>query len=185
MYKDYSKILVSTSNLKGLERFTIFNTYDSFKLLNTFKLKDFRGLKVMIIETFNYFPIHSSGKSMDTKITSNYIFGSFLLNWDTEGIYLSPEKFTDKILDFFIDQDIDFDSQKKFNEKFRLLANNVELIKSNLPEDFITYVSELGYLQLEVINQRVVFSISPSYASKFILKETLEVGKNLIKLLNK
>jgi len=185
MFKEFFDELIQTSKPIGLGKFTFFNRYDSINVVDSFKVKSDERLRILEVKAFNEFAIHSSGRLMDRDVRSIHIVATFQINQDTGGFYLSPDTFVDKIMDLFLNQDVDFDNNKLFNNKYKVLANDADRVKDSLSDDFLDYASKLDYLELEVIGQRVVFCISRNPSTKLILKETINVGLALNVLLNK
>ncbi len=185
MFEFTNNNLIASSIPNGLEQFTIFKRFDSFRINRCFRIENYNGLKIIEVKTFNEFAIHSEGRSMDREVNSIHIFAMFNLNWDSKGFYLKPETLTDKIIDSIIHQDIDFASNKKFSSKFRIIGNDKNLLKEKISNDFMNYTTQLEYLEMEVIKQKGIMCISELPVSKKLIFKTIEVGKKIIEILNK
>ena len=91
----------------------------------------------------------------------------------------------DKIIDLFLQQDIDFPSNKKFSRKYKLIGRNPSSLKEGLSKEFLNYACELNFLELEVINSLALLSISKLPLSKESLSMTITSGKRINDLINK
>lgn len=184
LFEEFNNELQASSKPSRLDEYILFNRYDSIRVIRCFNIKSNKNIKIIEVEAENEFAIHSKGRALDREVSSRYVFAFFNLSWQSKGFYLSPEKLSDKIVDLFIRQDIDFSINKKFSNKYRLIGNDKKLLQENFSSDFMNYVTELDYLEIEDIKQRCILCISRFPITNKIISKTIDVGKKVYTLLN-
>jgi hypothetical protein len=115
-------------NLSSLNSFTD----NEFDIIQDFKLIGDKKINIVFVSTeskindFDNSNINSRGIQLWSVLTTNN---------DYEHTLLKNESLKDKIIDFFIKQDIDFKEDKEFSKIFYIVSKNTETVKSYFTEE--------------------------------------------------
>jgi hypothetical protein len=110
---------------------------------------------------FNYSGKAQSRQNFDHKYEYCAI-GIANMSIDLGSTELRPENKLDKIINRFINHDIDFDNAEKFSDKYYLISNKKDMVRKYFDQSFINTIARYDDILLSVKNDHMFVSFTGS-----------------------
>jgi hypothetical protein len=132
-------------------------------------------------EYMTYFPDRSR---IDTNKLNSYFFGFVKLNESIGKLSLRPETIGDKIAEFFSSKELDFESHKKFSNKYYLLASNPDLVRKKFSNEMLDLIAKHENVIMECNLKKCLFRLNELPARKEDIEDFINMGLSIDKHFN-
>jgi hypothetical protein len=115
-----------------------------------------KDLRISLAEYYSTFP---TGKYSNSGI-DQYLFGYLTLKNSYPRTYIHPETIKEKIVDIFLQRDVDFSHSKQFSSRFQVLTENKNSLSNLLQFKNLDGLAHFPEMELELFNNMVLFRSS-------------------------
>ncbi|MFN3403904.1 MAG: hypothetical protein ACK40G_07405 [Cytophagaceae bacterium] len=137
-----------------LRSFQLLNHYHEFDIVNILNLNPGNDDIKIINAHVSFFGFESKGKT--SAFGDNLTLGYLNLPIDFGHVLMTPETFTDKVIDFFTRREIDFEENKEFSDKFYLIGTNKELLKTKINRGIQEVLVNYPDIHIEIIGRKLI-----------------------------
>jgi hypothetical protein len=172
LFKDFYKEVTSNFRTEIIDdldipfkTFELFKGYRSIEHRQSLQINNSFGKAYLAIIQVEYNYIGSKGYSFSH--LEFQVWGFASLSTDFGHLYIRPETFTDKIVEFFNHIEIDFPDDKIFSDRFYVLSKDRQKAEHLLGGNFRTALkeTELKQFQLEILNTTLVLGENKTIAN--------------------
>ncbi len=149
--------------------------YLDFRIINIFHLNpEKESIKIVnAVISFNV----TGERGRKEELSDVQSFGFTELDTDFGHVLMTPETSADRLVDFFVRQDIDFRDNKEFSDNFHLTGTNKELVRSKFNMSIQSQVLKTPEIQLEIKGKTLLVKLTDSMS----VKDSLAMAKALQK----
>jgi len=164
-----------TELVAELKSYQILNYYKDFDIINIFQIHIGKDVFQIINVYLTY--LVNVGKGQIKKLGDIQSVGLAILSVDFEHVLITPETTADKVVDFFLNREVDFETSKDFSDKFLLLTSNKVAVRHYFKPELLDNISKLKDIEIEIKGNKLI--------ARFAKTITMTNSMNMAKLLEK
>jgi hypothetical protein len=174
------EFLLEPCSARELESFLMFKGLDSAGIVDSFRSTGNFTLDIYLVQyrwTLHAGKIHNSG-------VEECFLGLLTLNKEYPATYIFKETLKEKITDWFVKQDVDFKTQKKFSRKFQVITQDKEKLKILLLSKSLDELAAFPQMEVEINGNDCLFRVSGNPITQDETRKFIELAKKLSKILS-
>jgi hypothetical protein len=167
----------SHTNFKAFYMFKSLSATTKHSMKSVVQNKD---LRISLAEYYTTFP---TGKYSNSG-TDQYLFGYLTIKNSYPRTYIHPETIKEKIVDIFLQRDVDFSHSKQFSSRFQVLTENKNSLSNLLQFKNLDGLAHFPEMELELFNYSALFRSSRKPVSIAEAALFCDMAKVLLSIFN-
>ena len=135
---------------KIISRFDSLNNYSLVVLSEAVEVKKNQNISFLSLLCITYSYKEVKSPQNERGFSEYELIGIAMLKKDYGRVLFRPETIADKIMDLFLNTDIDFDFDKVFSEKYYVVANDETKVRNCISKSFLETVRCFSGLEIEI-----------------------------------
>ncbi|CAA9280382.1 MAG: hypothetical protein AVDCRST_MAG56-3690 [uncultured Cytophagales bacterium] len=156
--------------IDALKAYQVLGHYKDFQIINVFNAST-DGAAFQIVNVYVSYVVNT-GKGHMQEFGKVQSIGWAELPVDFGYVLITAETVADKVLDFFLHRDVDFEAHKAFSDRFLLLASDKAAVKKHFTAEWLDCIAASGHVEIEIKGNKLV----ASYPEAMTVTTTLAIA---------
>ncbi len=163
---------------KELGMFDSFKEYPLVALFDAYEIQHAYPFNLLILTTNSTIDriVHRKQINRETIVEHEFV-GMGQLQKDYGHVYIRPETIADKINEWVNPIEIDFKTNKKFSQKYYVLASDEPKLREQIASEFLNSISYYGKLEIEILYNRLIVRTRSRISLKSAIKIVNFLGR--------